>query len=69
MNPDIIICSMIKKVCDSIYDTVAAFTNEDAWKGGTVRAAGMESGLIDVGCGEESYTQQISDELSRGGSI
>lgn len=63
INPDVIVCSMIKKVGDSIYDTVAAFINEDTWKGGTTWVAGMESGLIDVGYGEEGSTQQISAEL------
>ncbi|HMM30703.1 MAG TPA: BMP family ABC transporter substrate-binding protein, partial [Clostridia bacterium] len=53
----------IKKVGDSIYDTVAAFINDDTWKGGTTWVADMASGYVDVGYGEAGAAQQVSDEL------
>ncbi len=63
INPDAIVCSMIKKVGDSVYDTIAAFINDDTWKGGTTWVADMASGYVDVGYGEAGVTQQVSDEL------
>lgn len=63
INPDAIVCSMIKKVGDSIYDTVAAFLKDGTWKGGTIGVADMASGYIDVGYGEAGAKQQVSDEL------
>ncbi len=63
INPDRILCSMIKQVGNSIYDTVAAFINDGTWKGGTTWVADMASGYVDVGYGEEGSAQQVSDEL------
>lgn len=63
INPDVIVCSMIKQVGTSIYDTVAAFLNDGTWNGGTTRVADMASGFIDVGYGEAGSAQQVSDAL------
>jgi len=61
INPDVIICSMVKKVGLSIYNTVA---DMDAnYKSGETWTADMATGYIDVAYGEEGMTQQVSDEL------
>lgn len=63
INPDVIICSMIKQVGNSIVAVVQGILEEDSFAGGTIWSANMASGLIDVGYGEEGMPQQVSDEL------
>lgn len=63
INPDVIICSMIKQVGLSIQQTVTALLNDDTWNGGEIWVADMSTGLIDVGYGDDTMTQQVSDEL------
>ena len=61
IDPEHIICSMVKRVGKSIYDVVS--DPDTYFKGGTVWSANMETGYIDVTYGEEGMTQQISDEI------
>lgn len=63
INPDVIICSMIKQVGLSIVDTVSALATDGTWAGGEIWVADMFTGLIDVGYGDETMTQQVSEEL------
>ena len=61
INPDVIICSMVKRVGDSIYDVVLDV--EGKFQPGAIWAADMASGYIDVVYGTDDMTQQVSDEL------
>lgn len=63
INPDVIICSMIKRVGDSIYTGVKQFIDEGVFDGGAVWLADMETGFIDIGYGTEDMPQQVPDEL------
>ena len=63
INPDVIICSMIKQVNLSIEQAVTAYATEGTWMGGQIWVADMSTGLIDVGYGDDTMTQQVSDEL------
>ena len=63
INPDVIICSMIKQVGLSIETTVTALLNDGTWNGGEIWVADMSTGLVDVGYGDDTMTQQVSDEL------
>ena len=63
INPDVIICSMIKQVNLSIVEAVTAYATEGTWMGGQIWVADMSTGLIDVGYGDDTMTQQVSDEL------
>ena len=63
INPDVILCSMVKQVGLSIERTVSALLADGTWAGGQIWVADMSTGLIDVGYGEDTMTQQISDEL------
>ena len=63
INPDVIICSMIKQVNLSIEQAVTAYATEGTWMGGQIWVADMATGLIDVGYGDDTMTQQVSDEL------
>ena len=63
INPDVIICSMVKHVGMSIDQAVTALIADGTWRGGEIWIADMSTGLIDVGYGEETMTQQVSDEL------
>ncbi len=61
INPDVIICSMVKRVGDSIYDVVLDVDGK--FQPGAIWAADMASGYIDVVYGTDDMTQQVSDEL------
>lgn len=61
IDPEHIICSMIKSVDKSFYDVVADM--DAMFKGGEIWAADMANGYIDVGYGTEEMTQQVPDEL------
>lgn len=63
INPDVIICSMVKEVGDSIFTTVENFIQDGTFDGGAVWDADMENGYIDVAYGDDSMPQQVSDEL------
>lgn len=63
IDPEHIICSMVKKVGDSIYDVVKDFVENGTWEGGRTWVADMATGYIDIGYGEEGDTQQVSDEV------
>lgn len=64
---DVIICSMVKNVGQSIVDAVSTYIDESA-KGtntlfGTTWVADMKESYIGIGYGEAGSTQQIPDEL------
>lgn len=63
ISPDVIICSMIKEVGKSIYDTVAGYIENGEFQGGIAWSADMESGYVSVGYGDDTMAQQVSDEL------
>ncbi|MDO4548943.1 MAG: BMP family ABC transporter substrate-binding protein [Clostridia bacterium] len=63
INPDVIICSMIKMVNTSIVTAVSNYIDDGVFEGGTIWSADMATGFIDVGYGDETMTQQVSDEL------
>lgn len=63
INPETIICSMIKDVGLSIYIAIADLIEADEFLGGEIWIADMETGFIDVGYGDEGMTQQVPDEL------
>ena len=61
IDPDVIICSMVKRVGTSIYDVVVNI--DELYQPGKIWTADMASGFIDVVYGTEDMTQQVSDEL------
>ena len=61
IDPEHILCSMIKSVDKSFYDVVADM--DGMFQGGVVWTADMQNGYIDVAYGTEDKTQQVSDEL------
>lgn len=63
INPDVVICSMIKEVGKSIYGAVENFMADGTFLGGTAWNADMEGGYIGVGYGDETMAQQVSDAL------
>ena len=63
INPDVIICSMVKEVGPSIELIVTGLLNDGVWYGGQIWVADMSTGLIDVGYGDDTMTQQVSPEL------
>ncbi len=60
---DVIICSMIKGVGDSIYEAVSKHMSGDTSKWGTTWIADLATGYVGIGYGEEGSQQQIADEL------
>ncbi|MDY4138573.1 MAG: BMP family protein, partial [Eubacteriales bacterium] len=61
INPDLILCSMVKKVNKSIYDVVSDMDGK--FQPGQIWSADMATGYIDVAYGTEDMPQQVSDEL------
>ena len=58
-----IICSVVKKVGDSIYDVIKDYTEEDVWEGGRIWRADMATGYIGMAYGDAQSVQLISDDL------
>ena len=54
---------MIKKVGDSIETVITDLIENGAWQGGQIWVADMSTGLVDVGYGDDTMPQQVSDEL------
>lgn len=63
INPDVILCSMLKQVGNSVYEAVAAYLGDGTFDGGHIWDADMSTGLVDIGYGDESMPQQVSEEL------
>lgn len=61
INPELIICSMVKKVGKSIYDVAADVDGK--YLPGQIWVADMATGYIDVAYGADDMPQQVSDEL------
>lgn len=63
--PDVIICSMCKEVGKSIQIAVEKYMKDGDNCGlfGTTWVANMASGLVSIGYGDASATQQVSDDL------
>lgn len=62
MNEDVVICSMLKEVGNSIYDAVVSYMN-GTFQGNRTWVADMATGYIRLGYGTEGMAQQIPDEL------
>lgn len=63
VNPDVIICSMLKRVGDSVYDAVSRYLDDSVFDGGAIWNADMSTGLVGIGYGDDTMPQQVSDEL------
>ncbi|MEF9878405.1 MAG: BMP family ABC transporter substrate-binding protein [Clostridia bacterium] len=63
VNPEVILCSMLKQVGNSIYDAVSMYLEDSVFNGGTIWNADISSGLVAIGYGDETMTQQVPDEL------
>lgn len=63
IDPEHIACSMIKKVGESIETAINDLIDNGNWQGGQIWVADMSTGLVDVGYGDDTMTQQVSDEL------
>lgn len=63
IDPDHIICSMMKDIGGSIYDVVSRYIDDGIFDGGTIWDADMTTGFVAIGYGDETMTQQVSDEL------
>lgn len=62
-SADMIYCSMIKEVGNSIVDLVKGFIDNEEFAGGTVWKAGLEGGYVGVAYGAEDQEQLVSDEI------
>ncbi|MDD3213300.1 MAG: BMP family ABC transporter substrate-binding protein [Eubacteriales bacterium] len=63
IDPDHIICSMKKDIGGSVYDVVARYIVDGTFDGGTIWDADMTTGFVGIGYGDDTMTQQVSDEL------
>lgn len=62
IDENVIICSMMKEVGDSIYTAVEEYM-EGSFSAGRTWVADLSEGYVGVGYGEEGSLQQVSDEL------
>jgi len=62
MNDEVIICSMMKEVGNSIYDALVQYINGE-FEGNRTWLADMATGYVKISYGEEGSTQQVPDEL------
>ena len=62
-NPDVVVCSMLKHVGESVYQAVAQYIEEGVFNGGEIWDADLSTGLVGIGYGDDSMPQQVSDEL------
>ena len=53
-NPDVVVCSMLKHVGESVYQAVAQYIDAGVFNGGAIWDADLSTGL--VGIGSVSYT-------------
>lgn len=60
INPQVIVCSMVKEVGKSIQSAVSALLLEGEFAGGTIWEADMATGFIDVAYGDDTMPQQVS---------
>ncbi|MEF9896156.1 MAG: BMP family ABC transporter substrate-binding protein, partial [Clostridia bacterium] len=63
INPEVIVCSMVKEVGKSIETAVGNLIDKGEFAGGTIWEADMTTGLIDVAYGDDTMTQQVTPEL------
>jgi basic membrane lipoprotein Med (substrate-binding protein (PBP1-ABC) superfamily) len=62
-NPAVVACSMMKCVGDSVYVVVEQYLNDGVFEGGSIWDADLSTGLIAIGYGDDTMTQQVSPEL------
>ena len=62
-NPDVVVCSMLKHVGESVYQAVAQYIEEGVFNGGEIWDADLSTGLVGIGYGDDSMPQQVSDDL------
>ena len=63
INPEVIVCSMIKEVGKSIESAVGQLLSDGTFAGGTIWEADMATGFIDVTYGDDTMPQQVSQAL------
>jgi len=63
IDPDHIICSMKKDIGGSIYYVISQYIENGTFDGGTIWDADMTTGFVGIGYGDDTMTQQISDDL------
>ncbi len=62
IDPEHIICSMVKNIGESIYQVVGNYIADGTFAGGTIWEADMSTGIISIGYGaEDEMPQQVSD--------
>ena len=60
---DVILCSVMKNIGQTIYRLVKDYRDNDAFDGGTTYVADMESGLVAIGYGDSRAVQLVNKDL------
>ncbi len=64
IDPEHIICSMVKDIGESIYQIIGQYIADGTFAGGTIWQADMSTGIISIGYGmEDEMPQQVSDDV------
>lgn len=65
LAPDTIICSMVKKVGDSIYKIIGDYAKDGKWEGNRTWTADMSEGFLEVSYGGKEDPQQVSEDIKK----
>ena len=63
MNPDVILCTMIKEVGESVYAVVGDYLTSGTFAGGEIMNMDMSGAFVDIAYGDDTMPQQVSPEL------
>jgi basic membrane protein A and related proteins len=63
IDPDHIICSMVKNIGESIYQVVAMYLEDGVFEGGTIWEADLSTGIVALGYGTDDMAQQVTDAV------
>ena len=64
IDPEHIICSMVKDIGESIYQVIGQYIADGTFNGGTIWEADMSTGIISIGYGVvEEMPQQVGDDV------
>ncbi len=63
IKPEVILCSMVKEVGQSMYGAIAGYISDGTFEGGEIWNADMSTGYVGIAYGDDTMTQQIPAEL------
>ncbi len=63
IDPEHILCSMVKNIGESIYQVVGMYLEDGIFPGGTIWEADLSTGIVTLGYGTADMAQQVTDAV------